>query len=111
MRQVGLLGAAGLYALDHHVERLGEDHERADRLAWTLNGVDTIEICEDRRAINMVWFKHVRDGDPLELVQAMADRKVKIYPPLGGMWRLVTHQDIDDDELAYASEKLVEVFG
>ncbi|MFH2009128.1 MAG: low-specificity L-threonine aldolase [bacterium] len=111
MRQVGLLGAAGLHALEHHVERLVEDHERAARLARILAGVAGIEICEDRRAINMVWFRHEHHGDPLELVRAMAERQVKIYPPLGGEWRLVTHLDIDDEELAYAGERLVEVFG
>jgi len=111
MRQVGFLGAAGLYALEHHVARLGEDHTRADRLAAALAEVPSISICEDRRHINMVWFRHADGGDPLRLVQAMLDRQVKIFRPLGGEWRLVTHLDIDDEALDYAIDHLRAVFG
>lgn len=111
MRQVGLLGAAGLYALEHHVTRLGEDHARADRLAQALAEVPSITLCEDRRHINMVWFRHTSDADPLALVQAMGERQVKIFRPLGGEWRLVTHLDLDDEALDYAIEQLQSVFG
>lgn len=111
MRQVGLLGGAGLYALDHHVARLGEDHARADRLGDALAKVPSISICQDRRDINMVWFRHAWDGDPLGLVQAMEERQVKIFRPLGGEWRLVTHLDIDDEALDYAIDQLRDVFG
>lgn len=111
MRQVGLLGAAGLYALEHNVARLGEDHARADRLASALDKVGSISLCADRRHINMVWFRHASDADPLDLVQAMGDRRVKIFRPLSGEWRLVTHLDLDDEALDYAIEQLVDVFG
>jgi len=111
MRQVGLLGAAGLHALEHHVERLVEDHARADRLAAGLAEVASITICENRRHINMVWFKHEYQGDPLRLVDAMLERQVKIFRPLGGEWRLVTHLDVDDEGLEYAIEQLRDVFG
>jgi threonine aldolase len=111
MRQVGLLGAAGLHALDHHVARLGDDHARADRLAAALAEVESITIRADRRHINMVWFHHAFDGDPLHMVKAMGDRQVKIFRPLGGEWRLVTHLDIDDEGLDYAIAQLREVFG
>ncbi len=111
MRQVGMLGAAGLHALEHHVARLGQDHARADRLATALAEVDSITIRTDRRHINMVWFHHAFDGDPIRLVQAMEDRQVKIFRPLGGEWRLVTHLDIDDEELDFAIVQLREVFG
>lgn len=111
MRQVGFLGAAGLHALEHHVARLGEDHARADRLAAGLVQVPSISICEERRHINMVWFRHAGDGDPLRLVRAMVERQVKIFRPLGGEWRLVTHLDIDDEALDYAVDQLRDVFG
>ena len=111
MRQVGFLGAAGLHALEHHVARLAEDHARADRLAAALSEVDSITICEDRLQINMVWFKHEFDGDPLRLVDKMRECQVKIFRPLGGEWRLVTHLDVDDEALDYAIEQLRDVFG
>jgi threonine aldolase len=111
MRQVGLLGAAGLHALEHHVARLVEDHARAERLAAALAEVPSISIYEDRRHINMVWFRHDWDGDPLRLVHAMLERQVNIFRPLGGEWRLVTHLDIDDEALDYAIVRLRDVFG
>jgi len=58
----------------------------------------------------MVWFKHASDADPLRLVDAMLDRQVKIFRPLGGEWRMVTHLDIDDEALDYAIRQLREVF-
>jgi threonine aldolase len=55
MRQVGILAAACLYALDHHVERLEEDHENARRLAFELAHLDGIQI-EPEQA---VWMQTV----------------------------------------------------
>ncbi len=111
MRQVGLLGAAGLWALEHNVDRLAEDHGRAARLAEALREIKGVTVCEERRDINMVWFAHQSDADPLRLVEAMARRRVAIFRPLGGLWRLVTHLDVDDEGLEHAIDCLGEVFG
>lgn len=56
MRQAGILAAAGLYALEHHVDRLAEDHERARRLARGLAGIRGIALDADRVDTNIVIF-------------------------------------------------------
>ncbi len=56
MRQAGIIAAAGLHALRHHVERLAEDHERARRLAAGLAGVPGIAVDADRVETNIVIF-------------------------------------------------------
>jgi threonine aldolase len=88
MRQVGILAAAGRYALSHHLERLAEDHTRARRLAEGLGGdpaqVDT----------NIV----VLDVDDAGSVSRAAAERGVLVSALGPRFlRLVTHLDVDDD--------------
>ena len=56
MRQAGIIAAAGVYALRHHVERLAEDHERARRLAHGLAAISGISVNPDRVETNIVVF-------------------------------------------------------
>jgi threonine aldolase len=105
MRQSGILAAGCLYALDHNVERLGDDHERADRLAA---GLGDLGIAVEPPETNMVFF----DPAPLGMtvagfVAALADRGVRVSIAAGRA-RAVTHLGIDDRgidrELAAAAE-------
>ncbi|MDA1117824.1 MAG: low-specificity L-threonine aldolase [Proteobacteria bacterium] len=80
MRQAGVLAAAGLYALEHNVERLAEDHANAERLAKGI-GAPTPQS-------NMVFF----DAAP-GLVEHLAQQGVIVLP--GARLRLVTHLDVD----------------
>ena len=98
MRQVGVLAAAGLHALEHHVDRLAEDHRRARQLAEGLAGLDALEL--DARGVesNMV-FVRPRRGDGSELTARLEERGIRIAAPKP--WtRLVTHLDVDDDGIA-----------
>ena len=107
MRQVGLLGGAGLYALEHNLDRLEEDHRRAERLAAALKEIPGVRVFDDRRDINMVWFTldHPKPED--HIVSELAKRNVRILPSLGqGQWRMVTHLDIDDEALDHAIEQI-----
>ena len=96
MRQVGILAAAGRYALAHHVERLADDHARARRLASALGAdparVDTNIVVLDVREAATVAAK-AREQDVL--VAALGPRFL----------RLVTHLDVDDD----ATDRAIEV--
>ena len=56
MRQAGIIAAAGIYALDHHVDRLAEDHERARALARGLAELPGIAVDADRVETNIVIF-------------------------------------------------------
>ena len=88
MRQVGILAAAGLHALDHHVARLADDHARAARLAGAL-GADPAAA-----PTNIV----VLDVDDAAAVAAVAAEQGVLVSALGPrLLRLVTHLDVDDD--------------
>lgn len=93
LRQSGLLAAAALYALDHHVERLAQDHARAARLASLLHGLDGIAVAAQHT--NMVFIEV--DASRLRALdahlQAHGVRASIGYLPTV---RLVTHLDIDD---------------
>jgi threonine aldolase len=91
MRQVGVLAAAGLHALDHHVARLADDHALAARLADGLRGIDGITV--NGPHTNMVFLQM----DPARLAQIepyMQARGILLHGYEGQM-RLVTHLDVD----------------
>jgi len=94
MRQVGMLAAAGLHALAHHVDRLAEDHRRARTLAGRLERA--LPGAVDPRAVetNMVFVEVPgRAGD---LAAAAARRGVLCSVTSPDQLRLVTHLDVDD---------------
>jgi threonine aldolase len=109
MRQVGILAAAGLYALANHVERLVEDHRRADRLAEAMSRVPGVRVLGEQRAINMVWLEGSWNASADEMVQVLAERGVLVLGPEGGRLRLVTHLDVDDQGLEVAIRELTAV--
>ena len=92
MRQVGILAAAGIYALDHHIERLAEDHANALRLADQLGRISQVTIKLDEIETNMV-FMRLPEGSAGPLRKYLSERGII----LGGgepTIRLVTHLDI-----------------
>ena len=97
MRQAGVLAAAGLYAIEHNITRLEEDHERAADLARTL---EAIEAGDATQATNMVFFTP-RDGGNDRLRKALAKSGVLLGGGSSGPIRLALHKDIDDDALEY----------
>lgn len=103
MRQAGILAAAGIYALENHVERLQEDHRRARALAERLGELEGIEL--EPPETNIVIFR-IEDPDleAEELVERLRKRGVLVgaYPP--GRIRLVTHLDVGDEDVERAAE-------
>jgi threonine aldolase len=96
MRQAGILAAAGRYALDHHVERLAEDHARARRLAEGLAPLGVVD--PDRVRTNLVPLDLTKAPmDAPELAAEAARRGVLIAAMLPKLARLVVHLDVDDD--------------
>ena len=95
MRQAGVLAAAGLYALEHHVSRLGEDHAHAQLLADGLRGLPGLEV--EAPQTNMVW---VNVAPPLSarLVPALAERGVLAEGT--SRVRFVTHLDVTGADVA-----------
>jgi len=92
MRQAGVIAACGLYALEHNIERLAEDHRRARRLA---EGISDIEELQVHQCTNMVFIE-----PPLEQIEPLRrhleSRRIDIGEQSPRI-RMVTHLDIDDD--------------
>jgi threonine aldolase len=107
-RQAGLLAAAALHALDHHVERLADDHARAERLAAGLGTIDGLHFLG--RHTNMVFV-----DVPAERLPALDAhlREARIRVSIGYLptLRLVTHLDIDDDGVERSIEAFRAFFG
>lgn len=98
MRQVGILAAAGLHALEHHLPRLGEDHERARRLYEACREIDGLSPVEPDT--NTLRIDVTRENLPAaELSRRLEEQGVWILP-LGPDWlRAVTHRDVGDEEI------------
>jgi threonine aldolase len=110
MRQAGIVAAAGVYALDNHVDRLAEDHARAKRLAFGLAEAG-LAVDPDAVETNFVQI----DVAPLSKQEAMtrlAERGVglsaTIHPTI---LRAVTHLDISDDDIDVALDAIPQALG
>lgn len=103
MRQAGILAAAGLHALDHHVARLADDHARAERLSEALRGLPGLDVVTQQT--NMVFIEvPVARHDELRAQMEAARIRLSIgYTPA---IRLVTHMDVDDAGLQRAIDAL-----
>jgi threonine aldolase len=112
MRQAGIVAAAGVYALDHHVERLADDHARARRLAeaWSAGGlpVDLAQVETNFVQID-VGALGLSQGEALALLrEAGVGLSSTIHPTL---IRAVTHLDVDDEDVDRASELVPQALG
>jgi threonine aldolase len=101
MRQVGILAAAGLYALEHHVERLAEDHANARRLAAGL--VERGLSVAPQPETNMVLFSV---DEAAEFLQAIYARDLRVNPVSAHQFRAVTHLDVSAADIDEALERV-----
>lgn len=113
MRQVGILAAAGLYALDHNVARLRHDHDRAQRLADELMRVDELEVSGGRAHTNMV-FVSLRGGGvgrDYALREHAKSRGLLLGErTAANTLRLVTHKHISDRDITVAAQVIAGFF-
>lgn len=118
MRQAGILAAAGLYALDHHVERLAEDHENARKLAAGISQIAGLSCAQGETPANawtnLVYFSidGTEVGDP-ELDAAVVANRLRargvLGIPLGAdglRMRMVTHLDVSRSDIDVALDAL-----
>ncbi len=99
MRQSGVVAAAGLHALDHHTERLAEDHANARRLAEGLSELPGVEVDPSRVETNIILFD-VPDADAF--CTRLAERGVSMGAFGPERVRAVTHLDADGDDVERA---------
>lgn len=106
MRQVGIVAAAGRYALANNVERLADDHRRARVLAEGLQDVNGLQVDLERVETNMLFLQSPR---MLELADYLAQQGI-IVSAFGDQCRVVTHKDIDDQAIDLMQQSIRDFF-
>ena len=109
MRQAGIIASACLYALDHHVERLADDHANARYLAEGLAEIPGIELDPSTVETNIVWFDVRGRMSAAEVSATLKEHGVLIgaYGPT--RMRAVTHLDVDRDGIDVALQALARI--
>jgi threonine aldolase len=103
MRQAGIIAAAGIYALDHHIDRLKEDHQNAKRLALGLKEIKGISIDPEEVETNILIFDVAATGmTPLQVRDAIKKEGVLIHAVGKTQIRLVTHLDVSKEDIETA---------
>ncbi|MCM4156061.1 GntG family PLP-dependent aldolase [Gramella sp. AN32] len=96
MRQVGFMAAAGIYALDHHFDRLAEDHRRAfeiEEVLKTLHYIGKVENVET----NIIIFNLREAEKEKEFTEYLQKHNIRISNMGQGKWRIVTHLDYSEE--------------
>lgn len=105
MRQAGYLAAAGLFALEHHVDRLADDHARAKRLAEALEGsAFAREVVPPET--NIVLFRPRTPGTAAQVAASLAERGVRCGDMGADLVRFVLHLDVDAAAVELAADVL-----
>ncbi|HZW09653.1 MAG TPA: GntG family PLP-dependent aldolase [Phycisphaerales bacterium] len=112
MRQAGILAAAALYALDHHIERLAEDHANARMLAERLAEIPGVSVDPGSVETNIVLFDlDPRHGAAREVVAKLAAVGVMVFDTDPRRIRAVTHLDVTREQVAEAASRFARVLG
>jgi threonine aldolase len=110
LRQSGIVAAAGLYALDHHWDRLAEDHTNARRLAELFGNIKGITVVNPAIETNLVFFDASATGmTGVEICAALLERGVRMGTGYGGHMRAVTHLDVSAADIEIAGQALADV--
>ncbi len=112
MRQVGIIAAAGIYALDHHLERLKDDHQNAKRLAVGLKELKGVSIDPKYVETNIVIFDIADTGMAgSQVADSMKKEGVLIHALSKTQIRLVTHLDVTAEDIEKALKVFEKVLG
>lgn len=110
MRQAGYLGAAGIYAINHNIHRLKDDHKRAKVIAEILDGLQIVEKVLPVET-NIIMFTLNPALSENDFLRKIADKNLLAVPFGKQTIRMVTHLDFDDDQLTETEKILKQVFG
>jgi threonine aldolase len=108
MRQVGIVAAAGLYALKNNIERLSEDHDKAQKLAEHLAGNDSVEIDLGSVETNILMFKPVKKSVE-DILEEAKEKGLLLSVGAVGFIRIVTHMDVSFEDIEKAKNILEEI--
>jgi len=106
-RQAGFLAAAGIYALDHHIDRLKEDHRKALKLAQGLTEIKNVVINPAEVETNILFFDVSRaERTAQEVAAATKAKGVLLHPTAKTRIRCVTHLDVSFEDIDHALEAI-----
>jgi threonine aldolase len=108
MRQAGVLAAAALHALDHHIERMAEDHANAQRIAEAIRDCPGLRLVPERVETNLVWFEAANAAD---VAQVLKDDGVLVLAGGPTTVRACTHLDVSAAQAATVAEVIRRHFG
>ena len=104
MRQAGVLAGAGLYALDHHIERLAADHHNARLFARSISAHPAVTVSPHEPETNIVIFDVALERGSAHDVSAMLlERGVRIGVLSDLRLRALTHLDVGPDQISEAA--------
>src|SRR5262249_1898546 len=107
MRQAGILASGCLYALDHHVERLAEDHRDAQVIAEAMFDTPGLEPYPPRIETNLVWCRVDPDlGTAEQIVARLEERGIRIFALGPQTIRACTHLDVSGAQAERAAETI-----
>ncbi len=106
MRQVGVIAAAGIVALETMVDRLAEDHANARRLAQGLAGIEGIMLTQDDIPTNIVMFHLSPELSVVEFIEGLEREGVKIGLRDGRPFRAVTHRMVSSSDIDEALTRI-----
>lgn len=110
MRQAGFLAAAGIYALDHHIDRLEEDHRKAKNLAQGLANIKNVLINPEEVETNIVFFDVSRaERTAQEVAAALRAKGILVLPTAKTRIRCVTHLDVSSPDIDHALQVITGV--
>jgi threonine aldolase len=111
MRQAGIIAAAGVYALRHHVDRLAEDHANAKTLAAGLEGIPNLKVYAEKVQTNIVILDISSTGkSSLEVINLLLEKGVRLSPAGATCLRAVTHLDVSQSMIREALDIIRQLF-
>lgn len=112
MRQVGILAAAGIIALEKMPLRLEEDHKNARYMAQRLSEISGVEVIKDRLDIDMVFFKMGEDViEENILIEKLYEKNIKVSGAEDGEYRFVSHIGVTKEDIDYVINSMKELLG
>jgi threonine aldolase len=110
MRQVGILAAAGIWAIDNQLPKLADDHRRAKHLAASISDLPGVRLIPDPPPTNIVVIDLSERGDDTDKILAKLEARGILLVGFGASRiRAVTHRDVDDDDIEAAIVELKKV--